>query len=127
MEIFLRGKLSSVADPGCLSRIRIKEFKYFDPNKWFLSSRKYRMIRVVHPGSGSLFFTHPGSMGQNGTGSQIHGSKRHRIPDPQHRGKLFCQEHICLETVSSHLPTFLSKLPEYSTVPVTVYCDLAHY
>jgi hypothetical protein len=49
---------SSVADPGCLSRIRlfpipdpgseltpsrirIKEFVYFNPKKWFLSSRKY--------------------------------------------------------------------------------------
>ncbi len=32
------------------------------------------MIRVVHPGSGSLHFTHPGS--------RIQGSKRHRIPDP---------------------------------------------
>ncbi len=37
------------------------------------------MIRVVHPGSGSILFTHPGS--------RIQGSKRHRIPDPdpQHR------------------------------------------
>jgi hypothetical protein len=35
------------------------------------------MIRVVHPGSGSLFsFTHPGSW--------IQGSKKQRIPDPQH-------------------------------------------
>ncbi len=46
---------SVVADPGCLSRIpdpkkfypgsririRIKEFKYFYPKKFFLSSRKY--------------------------------------------------------------------------------------
>jgi hypothetical protein len=32
------------------------------------------MIRVVYPGSGSGFFTHPGS--------RIQGSKRHRIPDP---------------------------------------------
>ncbi len=32
------------------------------------------MVRVVHPGSGSWFFTHPGS--------RIQGSKRHRIPDP---------------------------------------------
>jgi hypothetical protein len=43
----------SVADPGCLSRIRdpnffrprslihITEFKYFNPKKWFLSSIKY--------------------------------------------------------------------------------------
>ncbi len=30
--------------------------------------------------------TYPGSRGQKGTGSRIHGSKRHRIldPDPQH-------------------------------------------
>ncbi len=32
------------------------------------------MIRVVHPGSGSWFFTHPVS--------RIQGPKRHRIPDP---------------------------------------------
>jgi hypothetical protein len=42
-----QGQVSSVADPGCLSRIRlfpsrilINEFKYY-PKKWFLSSRKY--------------------------------------------------------------------------------------
>ncbi len=34
------------------------------------------MIWVVHPGSGSWLFTLPGS--------RIQGSKRHRIPDPQH-------------------------------------------
>jgi hypothetical protein len=35
---------SWIPDPNCLhpgSRIRIKEFKYFNPKKWFLSSRKY--------------------------------------------------------------------------------------
>jgi hypothetical protein len=33
-----------IPDPGSEffpSRIRIKEFKYFNPKKWFLSSRKY--------------------------------------------------------------------------------------
>jgi hypothetical protein len=67
--------LDSVADPGCLSRIRlfsipdpnclhpgsrilINEFKYdiLTPKKakkWFLSSKN--MIRVVHPGSGADF------------------------------------------------------------------------
>ena len=33
-----------IPDPNCLypgSRIRIKEIKYFNPKKWFLSSRKY--------------------------------------------------------------------------------------
>ncbi len=54
--------------PG--SRIRIKEFKYFNPKKWFLSTEKY------DPGSSSrirIFYP-----------SRIQGSKRHRIPDPQH-------------------------------------------
>jgi hypothetical protein len=35
---------SRIPDPICShprSRIRIKEFKYFNPKKWFLSSRKY--------------------------------------------------------------------------------------
>ncbi len=36
------------------------------------------MIRNVHPGSGSWFFTHPGSRGIKGTGSWIPG------PVPQH-------------------------------------------
>jgi hypothetical protein len=46
---------SRIPDPNCLhpgSRILIKEFKYFNPQKskkWFLSSKN--MIRVVHPGS----------------------------------------------------------------------------
>jgi hypothetical protein len=64
-----------IPDPNGLhpgSRIRIKEFKYFNPKKWFLSSRKY------DPGCSSrirmLTSTHPGS--------RIQGSKRHRIPDP---------------------------------------------
>ncbi len=57
------------------SRIRIKEFKYFNPKKpkkWFLSSRKY------DPGCSSrirMLTFYP---------SRIQGSKRHRIPDLQH-------------------------------------------
>jgi hypothetical protein len=78
--------VSSVAGPGCLSRIpdptffhpgsriRIKEFKYFNPKKWFLRSRKY------DPGCSSLTpdldadflpIPDPGSRGQKGTGSRI--------------------------------------------------------
>jgi hypothetical protein len=33
-----------ILDPNCFhpgSRIRVKEFKYFNPKKWFISSRKY--------------------------------------------------------------------------------------
>ncbi len=52
--------------PG--SRIRIKEFMYFNPKNCFQALGN--MIRVVHPGSGS----------------RIQWSKRHRIldADPQH-------------------------------------------
>ncbi len=61
----------SIPAPG--SRVRIKEFKYFNLNNCFLSSRKYDQ-GCFYPGSESWFFTHPGS--------RIQGSKRHRIPDP---------------------------------------------
>jgi hypothetical protein len=79
----------SVAGPGCLSwipdpnsflpgsRIHIKEFMYFNPKKWLLSSRKYDL------GSTLIFYpsriTAPGSRGQKGTRSRIPD------PDPQHR------------------------------------------
>ncbi len=68
--------------PG--SRIRIKEFQYFSPKKWFLSSRKWSVlfIRDPDPGSrsriwnpypepGSWFFTHSGTRSQKATGSRI--------------------------------------------------------
>jgi hypothetical protein len=52
---------TSVADPGCSSRIRIfsipeaririKEFKYFNPKNSFYAFKN--MIRAVHPESGS--------------------------------------------------------------------------
>jgi hypothetical protein len=49
-----RIRIFSIPDPNFIhpesgSRIHIKEFKYFNPKKWFLSSRKYD--RVVHSGS----------------------------------------------------------------------------
>jgi hypothetical protein len=83
---------SSVADPGCLSRIPdpifsqtgyrirtlfpsqicIKEFKYFYPEKWFLSTRKYdpgcsSRIRILtfYPSR----IQDPGSRDKKGTGS----------------------------------------------------------
>ncbi len=39
-DVYPRSRIRnfSLPDPG--SRIRIKEFKYFNPKKWFLSSRK---------------------------------------------------------------------------------------
>jgi hypothetical protein len=75
---------SRIPDPNCFhpgSRIRIKEFKYFNPKKWFLSSRKY------DPGCSSrirILTFYP---------SRIPGSKRHPIPDPQH----CCQLNTFLE------------------------------
>jgi hypothetical protein len=66
-------------DPGSKffpSRIRIKEFKFLTPQKWFLNSRKYDpgcsfRIRIL-----TLSIPDSGSRGQKGTGSWI--------PDPQH-------------------------------------------
>ncbi len=60
--------------PKNSSRILIKEFKYFKPKKWFLSSRKYDL----------------------GCWSRIQGSKRHRIPDdpdPQHYKNLWIRNN----------------------------------
>ncbi len=51
-----------------------QEFKYFNPKNCFKAFGK--MIRVVHPESGSWFFTHPGSRGQKkGTGSRIRNTE----------------------------------------------------
>ncbi len=65
---------SRIPDPKFfLSRIPGSASKnFFNPKIYFLALRN--TIRVVHPGSGSWFFTHPGSR----------GSKRHRMPDLQH-------------------------------------------
>ncbi len=90
-------RINSVLDSGCLSRIRIspsqipdpnmfnpgsririKEFKCFNPKNCFQAIGN--MIRVVHPGS--IFLTHPRS--------RIQGSKRHRIPDKLERSYISC-------------------------------------
>jgi hypothetical protein len=60
--------VTSVADPGCLFRIR-------NPKKWFLSSQKYdpgfsTRIRIMGPDPDFLPIPDPGSSGQKGTGSQ---------------------------------------------------------
>ena len=63
------------------SRIRIKEFKYFNPKKWFLSSRKYDpgcSSWIPDPDADFLPIPDPGSRGQKGIGSRIPD------PDPQH-------------------------------------------
>jgi hypothetical protein len=68
---------NSVAEPGCLSRTPNPTF--FHPvstlkNLSILTQKIVfealgNMIRAVHPGSGLLFFTHPRSRVQKGTGS----------------------------------------------------------
>jgi hypothetical protein len=76
----------SVADPGVYPgseffpsriRIRIKEFKYFNP-KIVSKVSEVHMFRDVHPGSGfqiwALIFLpipDPGSRGQKGSGFRI--------------------------------------------------------
>jgi hypothetical protein len=68
-----------IRDPGAgffPSRIRIKEVKYFNPQKWFLSSRKYdpgcsSRIWILDPDPDFLPIPDPGSRGQKGTGSGI--------------------------------------------------------
>ncbi len=86
----------SVADPVCLSWILI--FPIPDPgsaskNLSILTQKICfqplgNMIRVVHPGSGSWFlthpwsryFTHPGSRGQKSTGSRIRNTGLYPYP-----------------------------------------------
>jgi hypothetical protein len=61
---------SRIPDPNCLhpgSRVRIKEFKYFNPKKtkkWFLSSRKYDpgcSFRIPDPYADFLPIPDPGA------------------------------------------------------------------
>jgi hypothetical protein len=70
--------------PGSGSRISIKEFKYFNPRKWFLSSRKYDpgcLFRIPDLDPDFLSILDPRSRGQKGTGSRIPD------PDPQYYPK----------------------------------------
>jgi hypothetical protein len=61
--------LSSVADPGCLSRIPDPDFY---PSRIPDPATKFTKIKII------LLL----KCGKNL--SRIQGSKRHRIPDPQH-------------------------------------------
>ncbi len=76
-----------IPDPNIFpSRIRIKEFKYFNPKNCFLSSRKYDQgcsSRIRN-----LIFTH--------TGTRIQGPKGHRIPDPQHLPRVTVRTYLDL-------------------------------
>ncbi len=81
------GACTSVADLGCLSRIRTvsipdtgsasKNLSILTPKKtkkWFLSSRKYDpgcSSRIPGPDADFLPIPDPGSRGQKGTGSRI--------------------------------------------------------
>ncbi len=80
--------LSSVADPGCLSRIPYPNFfptRILDPNFFHLKAQiSIKEFRYFNPKNDFLssLIPDPGTRGQKGTGSRIQGSKRHRIPDP---------------------------------------------
>ncbi len=100
---------SSVADPGCFSRSWVPdptffhpeyEFKYFNPKKWFLSSRKYdpgcsSRIPITDPDPDFLPIPDPGvkRAPYPGSGSAtlqkwIEDLVRCCFPDP--RENLFC-------------------------------------
>ncbi len=72
---FFPSQIPGQKDPRIRIRIRIKEFKYFNP-KLFLSSRKYdpgcsSRIRITDPDFDFLPVLDPGSRGLKGTGSRI--------------------------------------------------------
>ena len=86
---------SRIPVPNCLhpgSRIRIKEFKYFNPKKpkkCLISFRKYDpgcSSRIPDPDADFLPIPDPGSRGQKGTGSRIRirNTGHHSDADPQH-------------------------------------------
>jgi len=75
---------SRIRDPNCLypgSRLCIKEFKFFNPQKtkkWYLSSRKYDpgcSSRIPDPDADFLPIPDPGSRGQ-------------KTPDPGSRNRI---------------------------------------
>ncbi len=69
---------TSVADPGSEffpSRIPEMHQSILTQESVFKLSEIWSGLFIPDPGFGSWFFTHPGS--------RIHGSERHRIPDPQ--------------------------------------------
>jgi hypothetical protein len=77
---------TSVADPGCLSRIpdpgsASKNLSILTKIKWFLSSRKYNpgcSSRIPDPDADFLPIPDPGSRGQKGTGSRTRNSSQLR-------------------------------------------------
>ncbi len=92
------------------SRIRIKELKYFNPKKWFLSSRKYDPVcsfQIPDPDPDFSPFPDPGSRGPKGTGFRI------RI-----RNTEFCTECILFPC----LLTDKWKLPQNNLMFCFCYC-----
>jgi len=69
-------RVKKIAESRIWICIRIKEFKYFNSKKCFLSSRKYDPSysfrnRIPDPDPDCLPIPDPGSRGQKGTGSRI--------------------------------------------------------
>jgi hypothetical protein len=57
-------RIEGQKDSGSRIRIRIKEFKYLTQKIVSKLSKKLSGLFITDPGSGSWFFTHPGSRGQ---------------------------------------------------------------
>ncbi len=77
IHLMISGSGMFIPDPGSeFFPSRIKEFKHFNPKKWFLSSRKYdpgcsSLIWIPDPDPDFLTIPDPGFRGQKGTGSRI--------------------------------------------------------
>ncbi len=102
---------SNCLHPG--SRIRIKEFKYFNPKKWILSSRKYDpgcSSWIPDPDTDFLPIPDSGSRGQKVIGSRIPD------PDPQHCCRYFTEVKLwSLERLTaSAVATALGSIPASS-------------
>ncbi len=111
--------LSRIPDPNCLhpgSRILIKEFKYFNPqkSKKMVSKLLKNMIRVVHPGSGCWLSPIP-DPDADFLPSRIPdpGVKKHPIPDPdpQHCPQDFCSVRYSFK-VHLHQPSMVKSPKE---------------
>ncbi len=120
-------QLTNVADPGCLSRIRlfpipdpnclhpgsrirIKEFRYFNPKKWFLSSGKYDpgcSSRIPDPDADFLPIPDPGVKKAPGPGS---GSATLQLTQVE----LGLHRDVPLDAPIHQPPPHVRDLPAYS-------------
>ncbi len=77
------------------------------------------MIRVVHPGSGSWFFTHPGYRTPNP------GVKKHQIPDPQHCFRVFVSLYQPFSIYDDINILKVSPLHILGSIPLEYMCSVS--